>query len=133
MPQVYADKIGSKLGKKPDANMRIKTWVGDGSLVHMRIKILLPGSNQDLTPRQVVTTDAKPPTPFKLLNHCCVVSNSYSEYLSFLKSHLLRFTSHFAGLLSARKMPKHSFFESISSLLSHQLILFLCNVAYRYK
>ena len=49
MPQVYADKIWSKLGKKPDTNMRIKIWVGDGSLVHMRIKILQPGSNQDLT------------------------------------------------------------------------------------
>ena len=47
--------------------MGIKTWVGDGSLVHMWIKILQPGSNQDLTPRQVVSTaDAKPPTPFKL-------------------------------------------------------------------
>ena len=60
------DKNGSKMGKRPDANMGIKTWVGDGSLVHMWIKILQPGSNQDLTPRQVVTADAKPPTPFKL-------------------------------------------------------------------
>ena len=67
MPQVYADKNGSKLGKKPDTNMRIKTWVSDGSLVHMGIKIIQPGSNQDLTPCQVVTADAKPPTQFKLL------------------------------------------------------------------
>ena len=43
-----------------DVNMQKKTWVGDGSLVHMWIKILQSGSNQDLTPHQleVVTADA---------------------------------------------------------------------------
>ena len=78
MPQVYADKNGSNLGKKPDPNMRIKTRVGDGSLVHMRIKIIRPGSNQDLQ-LKFTTTDAKPPEPFKHLYHCRVVSNNFSE------------------------------------------------------
>jgi hypothetical protein len=38
MPQVYADKNGSKMGQNPDPNMRIKTEASDGSLVHMQIK-----------------------------------------------------------------------------------------------
>jgi hypothetical protein len=72
MPQVYADKNGPIYGEKPDLIMRIKAEVGKKSLVHMRIKIIRPGSNQDLTTYQLDEANAKPPEPLQLLK-CTVV------------------------------------------------------------
>ena len=45
MLQVYADKNGPILGKKPDPNMRIKVEAENLSLSHMRIKLANQGSN----------------------------------------------------------------------------------------
>jgi hypothetical protein len=72
MPQVYADKNGLIYGQKPDLIVRIKVEVGKKSLVHMRIKIVRPGSNQDLITYQLEDANAKPPKPLQLLQ-CTVV------------------------------------------------------------
>ena len=70
MLQVYADKNGPILGKKPDPNMRIKVEAKKLSLSHMRIKL----TNQGLNPSKngnttsIYMTNAEPPTPFQ---HAC--------------------------------------------------------------